>query len=174
MTALQRRDKTAKQLSLALEKLPKGVYKRDVAESVPVTPSALSQWANGSRKMANDVLRPLAKFIHQARFNYSGASQDYGILSFKDDGKVKDDLFAATVDQQQQERERIEAQIVGYASLIKPDKLKTSKDQENIDKYLNEYGEEISSELTDYFEKCAYANRNPMDLIEEINKRIGG
>ncbi|MGF7436801.1 helix-turn-helix domain-containing protein [Lentilactobacillus senioris] len=167
-------NRVAKQLKNALEHLPSGVFKKDVAKKAHVTPSALSQYANSTNKMGIEVAKPIVDFIGNMKLNYSVARQNFNILSFKDDGKVKDDLFAATIDQQQQEKERIEIQAAAFASAIKPDRQKTSKDWENINRMNKEFPEEISSELTMWFSWCVYNHEDPMELIKKVNEKIGG
>lgn len=164
----------AKQLTLALEKLPEGVYKKDVAAKANATPAALSQWAKGIRKISPDVAKPISKFLNEIKLAYSAARQEYGILSFKDDGDVKDDLFAATIDQKQQEQERLAVQQAAFISAAKPDKQKTAKDWENINAMDKEFPEEISSEMKLLITWCVYNHRDPMAVIKQINDEIGG
>ncbi|WP_268914053.1 hypothetical protein [Lentilactobacillus sp. SPB1-3] len=169
-----RERKEAKQLSLALGRLPKGVNKGDVAESVPATRGALSRWSKGDRKMSHDVMHPIAKLLKDAFFTYSASRADYGTLSFKDDKRHKADLFASVIDQQQQESERIAKQQIAYQSMIKSDGYRTSKDEQIIDNYFDEYAEEMSAELTNFFIECDYNRRDPMKIFEKVNDKIGG
>ncbi|WP_268913967.1 hypothetical protein [Lentilactobacillus sp. SPB1-3] len=171
--AMQER-KEAKQLDLALGRLPKGIKRGDVANSIPADRAAISRWSKGQRRMNHDVMKPIAKFLRDTFFTYSASRADYGTLSFKDDKRLKPDLFASIVDQQQQEHERIEKQQIAYQSMIKSDQYRTSKDERIIDNYLNEYAEEMSSELTNFFIECDYTGRDAMDIFNKVNEEIGG
>ncbi|KRM93533.1 hypothetical protein FC56_GL000246 [Lentilactobacillus senioris DSM 24302 = JCM 17472] len=168
------RKRLADQLALALSKLPEGIRRKDVADKAHSTQAALSQWASGKRSVDPHAIRLIAQYLHNPKLIYSASRQEFETLSFKDDGKVKDDLFAATIDQQQQEKERIEIQAAAFASAIKPDRQKTSKDWENINRMNKEFPEEISSELTMWFSWCVYNHEDPMELIKKVNEKIGG
>lgn len=168
------RQRLADQLAFALSKLPEGIRKKDVAAKAHSTQAALSQWASGKRGIDSHSIGLIAQYLRNPKLIYSAARQEYETLSFKDDGKVKDDLFAATIDQQQQEKERIEVQAAAFASAIKPDKQKTAKDWENINRMNKEFPEEISSELTMWFDWCFYNHADPIELIKKVNDRIGG
>lgn len=168
------RKRLADQLALALSKLPEGIRRKDVADKAHSTQAALSQWASGKRSVDPHAIRLIAKYLHNPKLVYSAAREEYGVLSFKNDGKVKDDLFAATIDQKKQEQERLSVQVEAFVSAAKPEKQRTSKDWENIKRMDKEFLEEISSEWRMWFDWCDYVGEDAMEIIEEMNKKIGG
>lgn len=160
-------------LSEILNKAPRGT-KQKIAKESYVQPSMISKLSNGSRRITKDVSISISKSLHNMKFNYSSAKEHYKVISFKNDGKVNQDMFSVTTDQKKQEQDRIKVEESTFEILIKPKELWTSEDYLNVKNYLNEFTEEIASEITELLQVCSYAGVSAEKIIDKVNKKIGG
>lgn len=169
------KSKFAEQLTLALDR--SGVKsQRTIADEVHVSPGQLSRLKTGLRSTDPDIRKSLANAINDIWLSYSGARANFGVISFQKDRRLKGDMFSALMKQkkEQSEREAIESDFEAASAINPIDR--TPAQQLVIERYPQEYAEEISAEITDLIKKAEYAGI-PMDrlqkVIDDVNKYNG-
>ncbi|WOI03364.1 transcriptional regulator [Lactiplantibacillus plantarum] len=164
------KNKFAEQLSLALDR-HKESTQQQVADGTHISPGQLSRLKNGSRNTDPQIRKSLANKINDFWLKYSGARENFGVLSFQNDRRLKGDMFSALMRQkkEQQEREAMETEFEN-AIVINPND-RTPAQQLVIERYPREYAEEISAEITDLAKKAEYAGIS-MDKLQEVIDKV--
>ncbi|MCG0573950.1 prophage Lp2 protein 13 [Lactiplantibacillus plantarum] len=164
------KNKFAEQLSLALGR-DKTQTQQQIADGTHVSPGQLSRLKSGSRSTDSQIRKSLANVINDFWLNYSGARENFGVLSFQNDRQLQGDMFSALMKQkkEQRQRERIEVEFE-EAITVKP-RDRTPAQQLVIECYPREYAEEISAEITDLAKKAEYAGI-PMDKLQEVIDKV--
>lgn len=164
------KNKFSEQLSLALDR-HKESTQQQVADGTHISPGQLSRLKNGSRNTDPQIRKSLANKINDFWLKYSGARENFGVLSFQNDRRLKGDMFSALMRQkkEQQEREAMEAEFEN-AIVINPND-RTPAQQLVIERYPREYAEEISAEITDLAKKAEYAGIS-MDKLQEVIDKV--
>lgn len=169
------KNKFAEQLSLALGK-NKTLTQQQIADRTHVSPGQLSRLKSGSRSTDSQIRKSLANVLNDFWLSYSGARENFGVLSFQNDRRLKGDMFSALMRQkkEQQEREAMEAEFENAIAINPNDR--TPAQQLVIERYPREYAEEISAEITDLAKKAEYAGIS-MDklqsVIDKVNQKNG-
>ena len=169
------KNKFSEQLSLALDR-HKESTQQQIADRTHVSPGQLSRLKSGSRSTDSQIRKSLANVINDFWLNYSGARENFGVLSFQNDRQLQGDMFSALMKQKKEQcqREGIEAEFE-EAITVKP-RDRTPAQQLVIERYPREYAEEISAEITDLAKKAEYAGI-PMDklqaVIDKVNQENG-
>lgn len=164
------KNKYAEQLALALGRM-EGKSQRMVADETHISPGQLSRLKAGSRNTDSQIRKSLANTIQDFWLSYSGARENFGVLSFQNDRRLKGDMFSALMRQkkEQQEREAMEAEFESAIAINPNDR--TPAQQLVIERYPREYAEEISAEITDLAKKAEYAGI-PMDKLQEVIDKV--
>ncbi|MCG0738800.1 helix-turn-helix domain-containing protein [Lactiplantibacillus plantarum] len=164
------KNKFSEQLSLALDR-HKESTQQQVADRTHVSPGQLSRLKSGSRNTDSQIRKSLANVINDFWLSYSGARENFGVLSFQNDRQLQGDMFSALMKQkkEQRERERIEVEFE-EAITVKP-RDRTPAQQLVIERYAREYAEEISAEITDLAKKAEYAGIS-MDKLQEVIDKV--
>ncbi|MBU7474851.1 transcriptional regulator [Lactiplantibacillus pentosus] len=164
------KNKFAEQLSLALDR-HKESTQQQVADGTHISPGQLSRLKNGSRNTDPQIRKSLANKINDFWLKYSGARENFGVLSFQNDRRLKGDMFSALMRQkkEQQEREAMEAEFENAIAINPNDR--TPAQQLVIERYPREYAEEISAEITDLAKKAEYAGIS-MDKLQEVIDKV--
>ncbi|MDI5786287.1 transcriptional regulator [Lactiplantibacillus plantarum] len=164
------KNKFSEQLSLALDR-HKESTQQQVADGTHISPGQLSRLKNGSRNTDPQIRKSLANKINDIWLKYSGARDNFGVLSFQNDRRLKGDMFSALMCQkkEQQEREAMEAEFENAIAINPNDR--TPAQQLVIERYPREYAEEISAEITDLAKKAEYAGIS-MDKLQEVIDKV--
>ncbi|MCG0752736.1 Prophage Lp2 protein 13 [Lactiplantibacillus plantarum] len=164
------KNKFAEQLSLALDR-HKESTQQQIADRTHVSPGQLSRLKSGSRSTDPQIRKSLANVINDFWLSYSGARENFGVLSFQNDHRLQGDMFSALMKQreEQSQREKLETEFE-EAIAVKP-RDRTPAQQLVIERYPREYAEEISAEITDLAKKAEYAGI-PMDKLQEVIDKV--
>lgn len=166
--------KEAVQLDLALKSSEFKSPLTKLAHEIPASKASISRWRQGLRKMDNDTLKRTAKFVDDWFYKYSAARADYGTLSFFKSNRLREGLFAAVVNQKQQEADRQKIQDAAFESAAVSPEKRTEQDWKNLDSFSKEFPEEIGADITELLEWCRYTDNDPKQLISQFNKQLGG
>lgn len=169
------KNKFSEQLSLALDR-HKESTQQQVADGTHISPGQLSRLKNGSRNTDPQIRKSLANKINDFWLKYSGARENFGVLSFQNDRRLKGDMFSALMRQnkEQQEREAMETEFENAIAINPNDR--TPAQQLVIERYPREYAEEISAEITDLAKKAEYAGISMgklQEVIDKVNRKNG-
>ena len=145
-----------------------------LAHEIPASKASISRWRQGLRKMDNDTLQRIGKFVDDWFFKYSAARENYGVISFVKSSRLKDGLFAAVTNAHKQEIDRERIQDAAFESATVPPDKRTQQDWKNIESYNKEFPEEIGSKITEFIEWCQDNDIDPKEPIKKFNEQLGG
>ncbi|WP_125545421.1 transcriptional regulator [Levilactobacillus lindianensis] len=164
------KNKFAEQLSLDLV----GFMRKDVAEGAHISKSQLTRMSNGERSGDKSMRVAIAHRLHSILLALSGARTDYGLLSFLKDTTKHNDVISVMFRQRKEENDRRAIEEEFDEAMSTEKKFRSPQQVLLIDKYFDEYAEEIMSENTDIVMKADYAGINLQNVFNKANTRLGG
>ncbi|WP_236008245.1 transcriptional regulator [Levilactobacillus andaensis] len=166
-------NKFAEQLTLALDD-PKSASQEAIAQLLFMSAGQLSRIKNATRATDKSIRVGLAHVLHDVFLAFSGARNDYGLLSFLKDTTKHDDVITSLFRQKKEENDRRALEESFDEAMTTKKELRSPQQILLINDYFREYAEEIMAEHTDIAKKAEYAGINVQDVFDKANANYGG